>query len=85
MLRIALFAALIAVLALLVWRVRTGKLELRASNWPLGQQLEIGLSALLAVAAGLGALAGEYRFAGWLLLVSATVLGLALVSWTKRE
>jgi hypothetical protein len=44
----------------------------------------MGAAALLAVAALLGLAAGEFNFAGWLALVSATLTALALFSWPKQ-
>lgn len=85
MLRILIIVALIGLLALLIWRIRAGRIELRASKWPLGQQAEAALAALLGAAAILGALAGEFTFAGWLLLVSAATAALALLSWPKQD
>ncbi len=85
MIRLVLIAAIVGVIALLIWRVRAGKLKLRVSTWPLGQQIEMGVAALAAVAAMLGLAAGELDFAGWLALVSATTAALALFSWPSQR
>ncbi len=85
MIRLLLLVVIVGVIALLIWRVRAGKLQLRVSTWPLGQQIEMGAAALLAVAALLGLAAGEFNFAGWLALVSATVATLALLSWPDQR
>ncbi|MDP9141516.1 MAG: hypothetical protein M3O62_12085 [Pseudomonadota bacterium] len=84
MIRLLLLVVIAGVVALLIWRVHAGKLKLRFSTWPVGQQIEMALAALLAVAALLGLAAGELNFAGWLALVSATIAALALLSWPEQ-
>lgn len=67
--------------ALAITRVRAGRLHFRVSDWPLGKQIEAGLALLFALAALLGALAGEYAFAGWLGLMAAIIATFSILTW----
>ncbi len=85
MIRLLLVAAIAALLGLAIWRYRAGKLQFRVSTWPLGQQIEMTLAGLAALAALLGVAASEFNFATWIGLVSVTLAAMALFSWPDQK
>ncbi len=85
MAELLILVVIFSVLALVLVRVRTGRLHFRVADWPLGKQVEAGLALLFAGAALLGALAGEYAFASWLGLMAAVVCAFAVLTWPRSD
>ncbi len=81
--QILTFIVVVGAIALLVTRVRSGRMHLRFAEWPLGQQIECGLSVLFGVLAALAALAGEYAFASWLIVMAALLMAFAVLTWPR--
>lgn len=68
-------------LALIVTRMRARRIHFRVSEWPIGKQIEAGLAVIFAIAAALGALAGEYGFASWLAVMAAVIAAFCVLTW----